>query len=129
MLSDHNSESDSETDEETGIKRITLAKKMVRSKERNKIINASVNRYNYDDNDEDLPSWFLEDEYNHNKPIPLISNKEIEDTKNEYANKYNVKTIKKVVEAKNRKKRKTLRKIKKLKDKYKIMDDNSVPTE
>ena len=39
---------------------------MLRKKNRENIIESSYNRYSYNDEDVNLPSWFLDDEKKHN---------------------------------------------------------------
>ena len=45
---------------------------MLRKKERINILNASYNRYAFED-DEKVPKWFLEEESKHNKPQKPIT--------------------------------------------------------
>lgn len=44
---------------------LAIGKKMLRKKDRRDIIDSAYNRYNYNDNPEDLPEWFVEDERKH----------------------------------------------------------------
>jgi AdoMet-dependent rRNA methyltransferase SPB1 len=41
---------------------IAIGKKMLRKHDREEIIDQSYNRWNYQDDNEDLPQWFVEDE-------------------------------------------------------------------
>jgi AdoMet-dependent rRNA methyltransferase SPB1 len=52
---------------------LALGSVMLNPKKRKEIVDASYNRYSWE-NDDDLPGWFLEDETRHNKPeIPVPS--------------------------------------------------------
>jgi AdoMet-dependent rRNA methyltransferase SPB1 len=55
---------------------LALAKKMMRKKTREQIIDNSFNRMNIPDEDEDLPKWFADDEKKHNFKIPPITKEE-----------------------------------------------------
>ena len=49
-----------------------LAKKMLRLKDREDLIESSYNRYSKPEDEEDLPDWFVEDERRHNfKTLPI----------------------------------------------------------
>ena len=76
-----------------------IAKKMLRKKERLKILNSSYNRYAFED-DGKVPKWFLEDESKHNKPQKPITKAEVLAEK-EYLKKITVRMPKKVLEAKD----------------------------
>lgn len=83
---------------------------MSRKKKREYIEN-SYNRYTFDDEEGALPDWFLEDEKVHQRPdsgpsVQGSTNKELVDFYKERAKSANVRTIKKVAEAKARKKKK-----------------------
>ena len=45
-----------------------LAKQMLRKKFREETINSSYNRYAFDDEEANLPTWLIEDEARHNIP-------------------------------------------------------------
>jgi len=82
-----------------------LAKRMLRKKERESIIDGSYNRYSNMDPIEALPDWFLEDESRHYRPnIPITKEDYLEEKK--ALQEYNARPIKKVAEAKMRKKKK-----------------------
>ena len=43
-----------------------LARKMLRKKARNEIMDSTYNKYAFNDDPNSLPSWFVEDEAKHN---------------------------------------------------------------
>lgn len=45
---------------------LALGKTMLRKKNREEIIESSISRYAFDDEEKDLPNWFVEDEKRHN---------------------------------------------------------------
>ena len=64
---------------------LVLGKKMLRQRSREQIINATYNKYAFDDQDDQLPEWylwelnrFLEDELKHRFSIMPISKEEVE---------------------------------------------------
>ena len=61
--------------------------------------------FRYTNNDDGLPDWFAEDEKKHRRKFIPLSKEQIEEYKEKHR-AINVKTIKKVAEAKARKKRK-----------------------
>lgn len=93
-----------------------IAKRMLRKKEREEIINSSYNRYSNVDEIEALPDWFLEDESKHYRPnIPITKEEAMEEKR--ALKEYNARPIKKVAEAKMRKKKKMQIALNKLKNK------------
>ncbi len=95
---------------------LALAKKMIRTKHREVIINSTYNRYSYNDEDTNLPSWFLDDEKKHNVMNLPITKEEVQVVK-ERLMAINSRQPKKVLEAKWRKKIKLTRKLQKAKQK------------
>ena len=89
-----------------------IAKKMLRKKERLKILNSSYNRYAFED-DGKVPKWFLEDEEKHNKPQKPVTKAEVLAEK-EYLKKITVRMPKKVLEAKARKRNKLNKRLQKI---------------
>ncbi|CAB4062604.1 SPB1 [Lepeophtheirus salmonis] len=73
-------------------------------------MDAGWNRFMFPDADKDLPNWFVNEEQYHMRLIPDVD----PETVAYYADKHkdlNVKTIKKVIEAKARKKRRMTKKM------------------
>ena len=90
-----------------------IAKKMLRKKERIKILNASYNRYAFED-DGKVPKWFLDEEAKHNKPQKPITKAEVLAEK-EFLKKITVRMPKKVLEAKARKRNRLNKRLQKIK--------------
>ena len=90
-----------------------IAKKMLRKKERIKILNASYNRYAFED-DGKVPKWFLDEEAQHNKPQKPVTKAEVLAEK-EYLKKITVRMPKKVLEAKARKRNRLNKRLQKIK--------------
>jgi len=94
---------------ELGPEDLALGAAMVTSKKRKRdIIDAAFNRYTF--NDQNLPSWFIEDENKHNIRQMPITREEVEVYK-QRMRALNARPIKKVIEAKAKKKSKMLSKL------------------
>ena len=92
---------------------LAIAKKMLRTRQREEIIDGSYGRFSFEDHD-DLPTWFTEDEKKHNYKSLPITKEQFEREKNRLM-AINAKVPKKIMEAKIRKKMKMMRKLKKTK--------------
>ena len=82
-----------------------LARKMLRKKARNEIIDASYNRFNNHEDPATLPSWFVDDEARHRFCERLQPTKEEIALEKQAIKEYNARPSKKVEQAKARKKK------------------------
>ncbi|KAI3404959.2 SPB1 [Candida oxycetoniae] len=97
--------------------------------QRNKkdLIEEGINRYSFRDRD-NLPEWFVDDEKKHSKLIRPIT-KEASLAIKEKQKQLNARPIKKVLEAKGRKKMRALRRLEKLKKKSDLINEDSSKSE
>lgn len=56
---------------------IAISKKMLRKKDRRRIIDDSYNKFNYPEEPEDLPKWFYEEERKHIGKIAGITKEDV----------------------------------------------------
>ena len=93
-----------------------LGKHMLRKKNRLDLIDNSYNRYAFNDDPNDLPSWFVEEENKYNKPMLPITRDQVEAEK-KFLKDYNARPSHKIAEFKDRKKRRLLRAMAKVRQK------------
>ncbi|KAI5950246.1 SPB1 [Candida jiufengensis] len=91
------------------------------------LIEEGINRYSFRDKD-NLPEWFLDDEKRHSKLIKPIT-KEASLAIKEKMKQLNARPIKKVLEAKGRKKMRALKRLEKLKKKSDLINEDSSKSE
>ncbi|GAB2291273.1 hypothetical protein Dimus_025531 [Dionaea muscipula] len=123
--SSDDSSSDEESDDyddDTKAEILAYAKKMLRKKQRDHIIDDGYNRYMFDD--EGLPKWFTEEEKRHRQPVKPVTKEEIAAMKAQFK-EINARPVKKVAEAKARKKRAALRSLEKIRKKANRIADQS----
>eukprot|EP01051_Picozoa_sp_SAG22_P005863 SAG22_NODE_363_length_11694_cov_40.815783_2_plen_189_part_00 len=99
-----------------------LAPLMLRRKTREDLIESGYNRYAHNDDQALLPKWFVEDEAKHSRPTLPITKEEAKRMRDEQKEIDN-RPIKKVAEARARKKRKTSRQDEKVKTKLSAIAD------
>lgn len=107
---------------------MTLAHQLATGqKTRHDLIDDGFNKYSFRDRD-GLPDWFVEDEAKHDKPHKPITKAAAQAIK-EKLRAYNARPIKKVREAKARKKLKAARRLEKLKKKSDLLANEEGMTE
>lgn len=119
---DSSSSDESDIDDDTKAHILGVAKKMLRKKMRNNILDDAYNKYMFDD--EGLPKWFLDEESKHRQPIKPVTKEEIEAIKAQFK-EINTRPAKKVAEAKARKKRVAMRKLEKVRKKANVISDQT----
>ncbi|KAF0360969.1 FtsJ-domain-containing protein [Gigaspora margarita] len=107
---------------------VTLAQQLVnRQKTKYDLIDEGFRRYTYNDR-EGLPEWFLDDEKQHNKLNVPVTKEAVQAIK-ERMKALNARPIKKIAEAKARKKIRAMRKLTKLQKKTDAIIETSDMTE
>jgi AdoMet-dependent rRNA methyltransferase SPB1 len=118
--------SDYSSDSEAMAETLALGTMMLRKKKKIEIINGGYNRYAYDD-EALLPDWFKDEEMQHNKgSIPVT--KEMVEAFKLKEKAINSRSIKKVEEAKGRKRKRATKNYEKLKAKANKMAESSETT-
>ena len=122
--SSDDSSSDESEDEDPGTKAeiLACAKKMLRKKQREQILDDAYNKYMFDDTG--LPSWFLDEERRHRQPIKPITKEEVAAMKAQFK-EIDARPAKKVAEAKARKKRVAMKKLEKVRKKANSISDQA----
>ncbi|PNH12762.1 AdoMet-dependent rRNA methyltransferase spb1 [Tetrabaena socialis] len=104
---------------------LALAKRCLRRKEKESIVDAAYNRFAF--HDVGLPRWFAEDERRFMRPIPQVTKAEVEEEKARLR-AIDARPIKKVEEAKARKKQKLGKRLDQAKQKANVVaDQEDVP--
>lgn len=117
---DSSSDESEEEDVETKAEILAYAKKMLRKKQREQMLDDAYNKYMFDD--EGLPKWFLDEEKRHRQPIKPITKEEIAAMRAQFK-EIDARPAKKVAEAKARKKRVAMRKLEKVRKKANAISD------
>lgn len=94
---------------------MAMGRMMIRKKSRNKLINDAYNRYSFNDADT-LPEWFVNEENQHNVKQMPMSKTEV-DLYKEQLKAINARPMKKIAEAKARKKKSAVMRWEKMKQK------------
>ncbi|TPP45993.1 FtsJ-like methyltransferase family protein [Leishmania donovani] len=105
------------TDPDIRARTLAIAQKMLDPKARREILDASVNRYVFND-DDDLPDWFVKDEQRNCRVVLPVTAEEIEEQRRRFQ-ELNARPSRKVMEAMGRKRRKAQRMLRSLIDKGK----------
>jgi len=101
---------------------------MLRRKQREEIIEDSYNRYAFEDDPRDLPDWFVDDERRFMKAEPIYDQSDYEEALANVSIKVDERSIKKVAEAKLRKKKRAKDKMSEARQRAgAIMDQDDIP--
>ncbi|KAL9370834.1 hypothetical protein Peur_035974 [Populus x canadensis] len=111
---DSSSDESEDGDVDSKAEILACAKKMLRKKRREQMLDDAYNKYMFDD--EGLPGWFVEEEKRHRQPIKPVTKEEIAAMRAQFK-EINARPAKKVAEAKARKKRVAARKLEKVRKK------------
>ncbi|CAH8384446.1 unnamed protein product, partial [Eruca vesicaria subsp. sativa] len=120
------SDSDSSSDDDdvhTKAEILACAKKMLRKKQREEMLDDAYNKYMYGD-EGFLPKWFLDDEKQHRQPMKPVTKEEINAMKAQFR-EINARPAKKVAEAKARKKRAAAKRLEKVRKKANLISDKT----
>ncbi|CAN6446667.1 unnamed protein product [Victoria cruziana] len=120
--SDDSSSDESGYDTDCKAEILAYAKKMLRKKQRENILDNAYGRYMFDD--EGLPSWFVEEEKKHCQPMKPVTKEEIEAMKVRFR-EIDARPSKKVAEAKARKKKAAMRQMEKARRKASLIADQT----
>eukprot|EP01029_Cantina_marsupialis_P003177 TRINITY_DN13000_c0_g1_i2.p1 TRINITY_DN13000_c0_g1~~TRINITY_DN13000_c0_g1_i2.p1 ORF type:complete len:947 (-),score=422.19 TRINITY_DN13000_c0_g1_i2:75-2915(-) len=101
------SDSEETDDDETRAVHMALGAQMMKKHRKRDLIDASYNRYAWDDGDE-MPDWFKDDERKHSQPMLPIT-KEEADIQRQRFHELNAKPMNKVLEARARKRNRETR--------------------
>ena len=116
------SEESDDEDPDTRAEILACAKKMLRKKQREQILDDSYNKYMFDDSG--LPKWFLDEEQRHRQPIKPITKEEVAAIRAQFK-EIDARPAKKVAEAKARKKRIAMKKLEKVRKKANVISDQA----
>lgn len=106
------------TDPEVRARTLAIATKMLDPRGRREILDASINRYTFND-DEDLPDWFLKDEQRNCRVVLPVTAEEVEAQRARFR-EMNARPGKKVMEAVQRKRRRAQRMLRGLIERGKV---------
>ncbi|CAN6345829.1 unnamed protein product [Urochloa humidicola] len=121
-FSDESDESEEDLDDYRKAEVLAYAKKMLRKKQREQILDDAYNKYMFDD--EGLPNWFIEDEKRHRQPMKPVTREEVAAMRAQFK-EIDARPSKKVAEAKARKKRVAMKKLDKARQKADAVADQS----
>ncbi|XVF45303.1 hypothetical protein PTKIN_Ptkin02bG0194800 [Pterospermum kingtungense] len=119
---DSSSDESEDEDVDTKAEILAYAKKMLRKKQREQILDDAYNKYMIDD--EGLPNWFLEEERRHHQSIKPVTKEEIAAMRAQFK-EINARPAKKVAEAKARKKQIAMKKLEKVRRKANSISDQT----
>lgn len=117
---DSSSDDSEEEDVETKAEILAMAKKMLRKKTRETMLDDAYNKYMF--HDDGLPKWFVDEEKKHSQPIKPVTKEEVAAMKAQFK-EIDARPAKKVAQAKARKKRVAMRTLEKVRKKANSISD------
>ncbi|CAL5377152.1 unnamed protein product [Camellia sinensis] len=122
--SDDSSSDESDDDDDVYKKAeiLACAKKMLRKKHREQMLDDAYNKYMF--HDDGLPNWFLDEEKRHRVPIKPITKEEVAAMRAQFK-EIDARPAKKVAQAKARKKRVAMRNLEKVRKKANTISDQA----
>ncbi|KAK2991692.1 hypothetical protein RJ640_016398 [Escallonia rubra] len=117
---DSSSDESEEEDVNSKAEILAYAKKMLRKKQREHMLDDAYNKYMF--HDEGLPKWFVDEEKRHCQPMKPVTKEEIAAMKAQFK-EIDARPAKKVAEAKARKKRVAMRQLEKVRKKANSISD------
>ena len=102
------------SDDDAVAERLALGTQMLQKRSREHIIDSGYNRYIFNDDTDTLPDWFIDNESIHNKPQLPVTAQQVSQQKAKLI-AINARPIKKIAEAKARKKIRAVRRWEKVK--------------
>uniref|UniRef100_A0A5B7BKF2 Putative rRNA methyltransferase n=1 Tax=Davidia involucrata TaxID=16924 RepID=A0A5B7BKF2_DAVIN len=119
---DSSSDESEDEDVDTKAEILAYAKKMLRKKQREHMLDDAYNKYMF--HDDGLPKWFMDEENRHNQPIKPVTKEEIAAMKAQFK-EIDARPAKKVAQAKARKKRVAMRQLEKVRKKANTISDQA----
>ncbi|EGV63915.1 AdoMet-dependent rRNA methyltransferase spb1 [Yamadazyma tenuis] len=120
--------SEKEKNDLATVEAMTLAHQLALGhKTKHDLVDEGINRYSFRDND-NVPEWFIDDEKRHSKISKPIT-KEAAMAIKQKQKELNARPIKKVLEAKGRKKMRALKRLEKLKKKSDLINEDGAKSE
>ncbi|KAI4295516.1 hypothetical protein L6164_035556 [Bauhinia variegata] len=119
---DSSSDESEEEDVQTKAEILACAKKMLRKKQREQMLDDAYNKYMFDD--EGLPKWFLDEERRHRQPIKPVTKEEFVAMRAQFKD-IDARPAKKVAEAKARKKHAAMRRLEKIRKKANAISEQT----
>lgn len=118
--SDDSSSDESDEDVESKAEILAYAKKMLRKKQRETMLDDAYNKYMF--HDDGLPKWFVDEEKKHYQPMKPITKEEVSAMRAQFK-EIDARPAKKVAQAKARKKRVAMRNLEKVRKKANSISD------
>ncbi|CAI5480208.1 unnamed protein product, partial [Closterium sp. Yama58-4] len=117
-----------EWDSDSKAETLAYARRMLRKRERDELVDDAYNRYMFDDDAQALPKWFADDERRHMVPLKPISKDEVLELKAQFR-AINARPTKKVAEAKGRKRRRLMKQLEAARQKATAISEQADLTE